>query len=229
MTPTADSTTNHDTARDRIHPYRLARRVWVLCLLDAAEQAGLTPISSEHFHRLAFLANCLSPAYELEPIDGKIYKYRSGPLYPDVQWDLDRMAVQGLSHVQGIRQLRTPTGVTLFVANYSMLAKGIHTLASLVKAPQARRQYQFLLEVAAAFGSLHGDSQETAALNDATYNDPDIATGDIIDFAEWQNRNFSVKTTESFDKLVPYNLPLGKQDRLYLYFRYLDRLVGAHA
>jgi hypothetical protein len=220
--PRADRMT---TARDPIHPFNLSRRVWVLCLVDAVEQAGLTPIRSDRLHRLAFLANCLSPTYGLDPLDGKIYKYRSGPLYPDIQWDLDRMAMQGLIQIADIAQIPV-SGITLFAANYSMQQKGIEIVQEFARAPQICRRCAFLAEVAAAFGSLRGDNQEFAALKDATYDDPDMATGDLIDFAEWQDRNFSTKTANAFGQFVPGRLPLNNRDRLYLYFRYLDRVVG---
>ena len=85
----------------------LRTRVWLLILLDGAERAGLTPMSKERFHRLVYLANSLAPIYDLPPPDRKILKYKHGPFYPDVQWDLDRLAVQGLVEILKIKHIRS--------------------------------------------------------------------------------------------------------------------------
>jgi hypothetical protein len=73
------------------------------------------------------------------------------------------------------------------------------------------------------------DSREPAAMVDATYSDPLQPDGSLIDFAEWQDRNFTERTAQSFDSFVPPTVQLGPRDRLHLYFRYLTRMVEREA
>jgi hypothetical protein len=196
-------------------------------LLDGAEQAGLNPLDVVRFHRLVFLANCLSPAYDLEPQNGKVYKQRHGPLYTDVQWDLDRMTAMGLVSVSDIGWHSSGDSAIAFSARYAVSKKGIEMIDRLREVPSVGRQRAFLLEVAAAYGSLDAENQGVAALQDATYSDPDVPNGEVIDFGEWQVRNFSVDATDAFDQYLRRPIPLTRQDRLYLYFRYLNRVVAA--
>ena len=67
-------------------------RVWLTYLLMAAHRTGLAPMSKKRLHRLVFLSNCLAPLFEATPASAQIVKYKRGPFYPVVQWELDRLA-----------------------------------------------------------------------------------------------------------------------------------------
>src|SRR5258708_3989440 len=103
-------TTNTPSLDDAPRTANLMRRVWLLLLPDGAERVGLIPISKLRLHRLAYLANALSPLYDLPVPDGQIVKYKRGPYYPDLQWDIDRLAVQGSIRIYVIRHARDKFG-----------------------------------------------------------------------------------------------------------------------
>lgn len=88
----------------------MRQRVRVLQLLDAAERAGITPIPAPRLHAFAYLADVLSPVWNLPPFDGKILKIKGGPHYPDLQRELDRLVVLGLVEVSNLRYLERPGG-----------------------------------------------------------------------------------------------------------------------
>ena len=55
----------------------LIPRMWLLLLFDASERCGIAPLSVERLHRLVYLANTLSPVYDLLVPDGYILTNQS--------------------------------------------------------------------------------------------------------------------------------------------------------
>jgi hypothetical protein len=200
------------------------KRVRVLLLLEAAQRAGLTPIPGWQAHRLAFLADCLSPVYDLPVATGKILKYKRGPFYPDLQWDLDRLVVQRLGKISNIHHRQFRNGWWFF-ADYTLLPRGIEAAARAIDiSPWASKIHAYLMEVAGAYEQLELSARKRAALEDANYSDPEVLNEHVIDFTDIQ-RNFSARAAEAFQAHVPGGIPLNRRDKLYLYFRYLNRIV----
>lgn len=220
------SRTSDDVPKQSIT--HVQRRAWLLMLLDGAERAGVVPIESMRLHRLAFLANCLSPVYDLPAADGKILKYRRGPFYPELQWDIDRLVVQGFLSMLDLQHVMDEFG-PWFTANYSLAARGVEAVHVMEQTPNGARVHAYLQEVGAAFSSLREESRQDAALEDATYSNPFVHEGSLIDFGEWQRRNYSEAAAHAFAAVVPENVRLGRRDELHLYFRYLDRMVNRRA
>src|SRR5712671_607892 len=102
----------------------LVARMWLLFLLDASERAGIAPLSVERLHRLVYLANALAPVYELLVPDGYILKYRRGPFFPLVHWDIGRLVAQGLVTATGSRPTKDKLGYWM-AANYSLSKVGM--------------------------------------------------------------------------------------------------------
>src|SRR5580704_18335291 len=85
-------------------------RVWLTYLLMAAYRTGLSPISKKRLHRLVFLSNCLAPLFVATPASAQIVKYKRGPFYPVVQWELDRLTAMGVLNVANIIYFRDKDG-----------------------------------------------------------------------------------------------------------------------
>src|SRR5262245_44483107 len=68
----------------------------VLVLLDALARTGVVPTGVRALHELAYLANVLSPVFDLTPFDAKLLKRPSGPYYPELQQAIDRMVGRAL-------------------------------------------------------------------------------------------------------------------------------------
>ena len=60
-----------------------------------------------------------------------------------------------------------------------------------------------------------------------TWSDKRTGTGDVIDFSEWRNVNYSAYAATFFEKVVPAGVNVNRSDKLQLYMRLLDR--RAHA
>jgi hypothetical protein len=199
----------------------------LLLLLDGAERAALTPLPEEQLHRLAYLANCLSPIYDLPVWDGKIMKQNRGPFYADLQWDCERLVVQGFA--QGF--LHHPSrpgqrkGRSRDQLAYALTPDGFEAITQTLCAPRAARIHRFLVELNAAFGSLHEPIRGTAASKDANYAGPHVEPGMLIDFAEWDLSNRSASAAHAFAHFAPKGLALNRRDKIHLYLRYLGRLA----
>lgn len=198
------------------------QRVWLLTLCDSAERAGLAPIRSDILHELAFFADSLAPVYDLPVPDGKILKFKRGPFYPDLQWHIDRLAVSSLLEISNVNRHRDDLGWWV-TAHYEITSLGIRLINRATDAlPHLGRNAAFLVEVATAFASLHPAGRRSAALVDANFGNPHAHLESIIDYGEWESRNYSVATTLFFDEVVPPGIKLRSHERLHLYFRYLD-------
>ena len=84
----------------------IRRRVRLVVLLDASREAGLDPLPTRRLHLIAYLANVLSPVWDMPSVDGTVLKRRGGPFYPDLQADLDRLVGLGVARVEGLRHQR---------------------------------------------------------------------------------------------------------------------------
>jgi hypothetical protein len=206
-------------------PTEVERWAWILLLLDSAERAGLTPIETPRFHTLAFFANCLAPVYDLPAASDKIIKFARGPFYPDFQWDLDRLVAMGFVELRSFEPFQDARG-WWFTASYVASARALHSIEYLRESPRLARIHAFQRELASAFADLPDVVQGTSPERDATFADPTVPEGALIDFAAWAD-NHSGQAAEAVSQLVGPGLRLGPRDRIHLYFRYLGRVEPA--
>jgi hypothetical protein len=219
---------------------RVRRRARLLMLLDAAERAGIAPLASTKLHAFAYLADVLSPVWDLIPFDGKIYKSEGGPHYPDLQLELDRMVALGLVQISHLRFIdRGPVGARidgLYALNF-----GSEPLAALLAAlgcdgperaidPGDADVHAFLVELAGALATLPDDQIDVAAGVDVTYGAA-RNLNNVVDFADWAEdkwqANASWRAAERFHTFMPKDASLSPGEKLYLYATYLGRAIHA--
>ena len=219
--------------------HKLKQRIRVLLLLNAIERTGVAPMPSSQLHAFAYLADVLSPVWNLTPFDGKIYKSSGGPHYPDLQNELDYLVVAGLVQVSNLHYI-DHDGVIRIAADYALNFSSTH-LEALLDAlganspttaidPNDHEFHTFLAELAGALISLPDDQIDAAASTDVTY-----LTGgyphNVVDFSEWVedrwNANPSWRTAERFHVFLPQASSLSPGEKLYLYATYLGRMMNA--
>lgn len=219
---------------------RIRRRARLLLLLDAVERAGITPIASARLHAFAYLADVLSPVWNLIPFDGKIYKSEGEPHYPDLQVELDRMVALGLLLISDLRYVERGDAGARIDGYYSLNFSSTQ-LPSLLRALGAEEPNQaidpsdvnvhaFLVELAGALATLPDDQIDVAAGVDATFGVAENLNN-VIDFAEWVEdkwqANSSWRAAERFREFLPENTNLSPGEKLYLYANYLGRAIHA--
>lgn len=202
----------------------ISRRVRLVQLLDAAERAGLTPMPLLQLHAFAFLANILSPIWDLEPQDGKLLKRRGGPYYPQLQEDLDRLVGSGVVSLHEVGFKQDVRARWFLEAAYALNEKESRPIIE--KAGQFDEDLAnmgFLRDLAFALGQLSQDDFDKAMVQDATYSDSRTQPGFVIDFAEWRQENYTANAARRFDKFTPKGARTSPGDKLRLYVRYLER------
>lgn len=219
----------------------IRQRVRVLQLLNAAERAGIAPVRTAHLHAFAYLADVLSPVWDLLPFEGKILKVEGGPHYPDLQREVDRLAALGLVQVSGIRYSKRLAGGVRMDASYALnfSAKELKVLLAAIGAGNEKdaldardcRLNSFLVDLAGALSRVRGKELEPAAQADATYSDERTGVSNIVDFGDWAkdsiDANLSVRATNRFSKFLPEGVSLKRGEKLYLYAEYLGRRIHA--
>ena len=183
----------------------LQRSIRLVLLLDAAENAGLTPIPILQLHTFAYLSNVLSPVWWEMPVqDGKILKRHGGPFYPSLQHDLDRLVGKGVVFISGISHVLDEEQQWRLEGSYNLNRSfADRILAVTKKFDNENRLLTFLQELAYAISALSGHDLERATTQDATYSDPIIDAGNVIDFAEWRKINYSANAARHFERLIP--------------------------
>jgi hypothetical protein len=218
----------------------MRRRARVILLLDAAERAGIAPLNVARLHALTYLADVLSPVWNLPAFDGKVLKTEGGPHYPDIQREVDRLTALGLVEVSNLRYVDIPGGGARVDGDYTLrlASEQLSPILSALGAgahsnpfdPRDREVHSFLVDLAGALGRLPQEEIEVAATVDATYSDLRIGTPNVVDFASWVadplKANLSVRATQRFRDFLPENSALSPGEKIYLYASYLGRKIN---
>lgn len=204
----------------------LRRQVRLVMLLDAAEAAGLLPLGILRLHAFAYLSNVLAPVWNMPVLDGRILKRRGGPFYPDLQQDLDRLVGQGVAIISGLGHVQDEAKRWRLEGAYRLnrtFADPI--LEALSHFPDERRLGTFILELSYALSALSDEELDRAFSEDATYSDPMVTIDNVIDFADWRDRNYSANAADKFELVIPGgNATPG--EKLHLYVRHLQRRIN---
>jgi hypothetical protein len=204
----------------------LHRRIRLVVLLDAAEQAGLTPIPILRLHTLAYLSNVLAPVWDMPALEGKVLKRQGGPFYPALQHDLDRLVGMGVAVILGLDHVLDEDKRWRLEGSYRLnRALADRIVRRLLEFESERRLTNFLQELAFAVSTLSDDDLDRAMTEDATYSDPLIGVGNVVDFAEWQRKNYTANAARYFDNLLPGGARATPGEKLHLYVRHLHSRV----
>ena len=222
------------------HLAKLKRRCRMLLLLNAAEQVGLAPLPSARLHAFAYLADVLSPVWELVPFDGKVLKFVGGPRYPDLQDEIDSLVVLGLIQARDLVYEPRANGGARIVGSYALNFASEH-LESILRALGTRSSVEaidpadcnlhaYLVELAGALATLPDDQIESATNVDVTYR-VGAELDNVIDFAEWADdqeaANPSWQVAERFQTFLPPESKMLSGEKLYLYAAYLGQAMHA--
>lgn len=201
----------------------LLRRGWSLLLMEAAERAGLTPLPADEIHALAFLADCLAPVYGIPAMDGILLRRASGPLFPDLQWDLDRLWAMGFLELTCIDQ-RTEAGVVRRTG-YATTEGGSARATVLQSSPLLDRLFTFFVALTTAVGRLSATARLDTMSRDLTYTAETV--GRLIRYGDWVDGNPSIATADAFAHAGPVRgMTVHPWERLALYLAFLrHRLV----
>jgi hypothetical protein len=181
-------------ASDDVAVEQVRHRARLLLLLDAAERAAITPLASPRLHAFAYLADVLSPVWDLLPYSGKIYKDESRPHYADLQAELDELVVLGLVDISKLKFITRGEAGARVDGFYTLNFASPH-LGPLLAAlgcdgpekaidPADAGLHDFLVELATALATLHDDEIDVAASVDVTFAAPQKLTPELSPVTE---------------------------------------------
>ena len=211
----------HNTAAFR-------RRLRLVVLIHTAERAGLSPLPIMHLHTFAYLSNVLAPVWEMPVMDGKLLKRRGGPFYPALQADLDNLVGMGVAVISNLGHVLDQQNRWRLEGSYLLNRQfADRILRQMAEFEEERRLFGFLQELAFALSALSDEDLGKATTEDATYSDPIIDFGNVVDFAEWQFKNYSANAAEQFEGLLPGGVRANSGEKIHLYLRHLQtRMYG---
>ena len=195
-------------------------RVWILLACDACDQAGLLPISKLRFHRLVYLSNCLAELYAVSPPSQKIIKYKRGPFYPEIQWELDRLSAMGLLGIKAYRVVPDQWGPWT-EADYNLSDKSGDVIEFIKTTPLGAVLAEYVTELVFAFARLNFEDLDEVAEHELNYNPPNLAEGSLIMFDTVDN-NRALKKTDEFSQEAPIWMGIKAREKINLYLRYIQ-------
>lgn len=204
----------------------LRRRLRVILLLDALNDAGLVPIPILHLHAFAYLTNVLSPVWQMPVMNGKVLKRQGGPFYPDLQFDMDRMVGMGMIVIYQVGHvLDDENNWRLdgkYKLNHALTENIFQTLSSY---PEEAELRDYIGELAFALSSLSDEELGQAFQEDATYSDPVVANNNVVNFEDVR-KNYSANAAQRFDQLDK-SRAITPGEKINLYVSHLQRrMVG---
>lgn len=177
-------------------------------------------------HSFAYLANVLAPVWDLPALDGKILKRRGGPYYPVLQRDLDRLVGRGMVLISGLDHVRDEERRWRLEGAYCLNRKFTRDALSILHGYEEEAAFtSFVKELAFALSALSDDELDRAVSEDATYSDPLVSFGNIVDFDEWKKLNYSANAARQFEHLLPEGSEATPGEKLHLYVRHLHRRI----
>lgn len=203
----------------------LRRRVRLIGILSAAEEAGLVSLPTQQLHTVGYFADALAPVWGLRILDARVLKLRAGPTSPLLQADLDRLVGIGVVIVSAVRHIEDADGLWRLDADYCLN----RTLAQpiLDKARTFERfatELDFLREVIFALSGLGAMGILSAGTSDASYGDEMIDLGGMVDIAGDESEpNATARVAIRFRELLQPEIALSDSEMVHLYVRELYR------
>lgn len=203
----------------------IRRRVRLIILLKASAEAGMDPLPTLRLHLVAYLANVLSPVWDMPSVDGAVLKRRGGPFYPDLQRDLDRLVGLGVVRVTNLRHIRLDDNDHYRLeGSYRLNPEFAEPILNhLQSMPDEAAAAIFLRELVLALSALSDEEIDRAVTEDATYADPRVGQDNIIDFSDRSRTNYSATAAEKVGSLVPTGAVVSASEKVHLYVRHLQR------
>lgn len=199
----------------------LRRSIRLLSILQSAHDTGLNPVPGAAVHTIAYLADALSPVWNLPILDGHVLKQQARPNFPALQRDLDVLVGRGMVEVHDLSISARAGGPVPISASFSLTSLAAVPFAQISASQYFERQLDFVREVTFAAAALGPRGLEGIGTVDASYADPFADVGSVIELGE---SSTSGRTTaavaQRFRALAP-DADLTDAQLIHLYLRHL--------
>lgn len=159
------------------------RHTLVVGIFDALDRSGFRPVPANHLHMIWYLANALAPAWRIKPFDTALLKTERQPYFPSLQSDLEHLVGMGLLAVTALAPQVSEGRLQATFALNRVFADRV--LSAMWEIEEEANILLFLDEVVQASNRLSEVEQDIALTEDATYGDPGVDDGNVVDLGEW--------------------------------------------
>jgi hypothetical protein len=202
------------------------RRVRILTILDGADYAGISPLSAQRLHLLAYLTNALAPIWDLEPLTPELLRLYGAPYDAQLQGELDALVVSGLVTASGLSYYQDDSANWRVTASYSLnRATAESILRELEFLPDEAEAARVASEICLAVSALPDDFVERAMSLDVAYSSNGSSTNSLLSLYDADGRNQSSRAAGRFEQLAPAGHSLSPSEQVNLYIRHLYRMA----
>ncbi|WP_431806647.1 hypothetical protein [Microbacterium paraoxydans] len=205
---------------------RTLRDARLLSLLQAARDAGISPVQSTRFHQLVYLCNALAPVWDVVPLTKELLKLYGTPYDAGLQDDIDRLVAAGLIRARDLHYFQTDQGSWQVGALYAL---GPATLTDpilrmLWAFPDERESANIAREVCLAVSALPAEWIDRVLSLDVAYADPRFSPNSVISLLDSDGENGSSRAAQLFQDVSDKELTPSEQAGLYI--RHLFRIAS---
>ncbi|MDX8143946.1 hypothetical protein SK854_17640 [Lentzea sp. BCCO 10_0061] len=179
-------------------------------------------------HTVAYFADALAPIWNIPVLESRLLKKVDVPSNPEIQADIDSLVGRGVLMPSSVHYLTVSSGRRIdakYALNPTFSAR---ILAAISSDEQFSRELSFVLEVTLALSGLGISGMNQAVLVDATYSDPLVDFGSVVDLSpEDAQPTRTVQVSQRFTQLMASERALSDAELTHLYVRHLYGLIGA--
>lgn len=205
---------------------RTLRNARLLSLLQAARDAGISPVQSTRFHQLVYLCNALAPVWDLVPLTKELLKLYGTPYDAGLQDDIDRLVAAGLIRARDLHYFQTDQGSWQVGALYALGPAALTDpiLRMLWAFPDERESANIAREVCLAVSALPAEWIDRVLSLDVAYTDPRYSPNSVISLLDSDGENGSSRAAQLFQDVSDKQLTPSEQAGLYI--RHLFRIAS---
>ncbi|MFI6628454.1 hypothetical protein ACI2LC_46465 [Nonomuraea wenchangensis] len=209
-------------------PQDLKVLVRIVAIVRACQDSGISPAPLTTIHAVAYFADVLAPVWQIPVLESQILKKAELPTNPELQRDIDRLVGIGVLVPSNIRHIQSGA-LWRLDANYALHSLfGPRILDALERDNQYSRELHFVREVTLALAGIGTYGLGGAVLADATYSDPLLGIGSVVDLAPENSRiTRTVEVSERFRTLMASQRKLSDAEVIHLYVRHLYSALKA--
>lgn len=205
---------------------RTLRNARLLSLLQAARDAGISPVQSTRFHQLVYLCNALAPVWDVVPLTKELLKLYGTPYDAGLQDDIDRLVAAGLIRARDLHYFQTDQGSWQVGALYALGPAALTDpiLRMLWAFPDERESANIAREVCLAVSALPAEWIDRVLSLDVAYADPRFSPNSVISLLDSDGENGSSRAAQLFQDVSDKELTPSEQAGLYI--RHLFRIAS---
>ncbi|MGA3562128.1 hypothetical protein [Melissospora conviva] len=197
----------------------------IVSILEATRLAGFMTTPLHALHAIAYFADALAPAWELPVLERQVLKGGGVPTSPDLQRDIDQLVGRAVVLASDIHHLQL-CGQWTLEANYQLNPRfSPRIIEAMSRDATLRRELKFVSEVVLALSGLGLPGIPNATQADASYADPNVDEGDLVEL-DGDRPSKTSRVTTRLQELLGSSSRLNEAEVTHLYIRHLYASLG---